>query len=159
MGANESKTNAVRLLESLSVDFQLLTYDAADGRIDAGAVAEKVGIAPERLFKTLVARTASDEIVVYCVPGTTELDLKKAARAAGAKSVQLVHVSDLKGLTGYERGGCSPFGMKRPYPIHLEESALLFERILVSGGMIGLQVEIAPSEICRVAKAKLADLV
>ncbi|HUX20536.1 MAG TPA: Cys-tRNA(Pro) deacylase [Spirochaetia bacterium] len=159
MGTNDPKTNAVRLLESLSVEFDLHAYDASDGRIDAAAVAEKVGVAPERLFKTLVARTASDEIVVFCVPGSTELDLKKAARAAGAKSVQLVRASELKGLTGYERGGCSPFGMKRPYPIRLEESALRFDRILVSGGAIGLQIEISPADLCRLTKAEMVELV
>lgn len=153
------KTNAVRILESSGVDFGLHTYQSSDGRIDALSVSEKLGVAPERLFKTLVARTHDGEVVVYCVPGSTELDLKKAASAAGAKSVAMVRAAQLKELTGYVRGGCSPVGMKRSYPTWLEETASAFETIFVSGGLIGLQIEIAPGALCRVAGARFADLV
>ena len=153
------KTNAVRLLEAQSVEFTLHSYEASDGRIDALAVAEKIGIAPDRLFKTLVTRAASGELFAFCVPGPTELDLKKAARAANTKSINLVRAAELKALTGYERGGCSPFGMKQALPVMLEESAMIFDRILVSGGAIGLQIEIAPAELLHLAGARLADLV
>lgn len=141
------------------MEFILHSYGASDGRIDALAVAEKIGVAPDRLFKTLVTRAASGELFVFCVPGTTELDLKKAARAVNAKSIGLVRAAELKELTGYERGGCSPLGMKQALPIRLEESAMMFDRILVSGGMIGLQIEIAPSQLLLMADAQLADLV
>lgn len=130
-----------------------------DGRIDASAVAGKVGVSAERLFKTLVARTDSGEIVVYCIPGITKLELKKAARAVGAKSIELVHSVELRELTGCERGGCSPIGMNRSYSVRIEESALFFDRILLSGEKIGLQIEIPPLEVLRVTGGQLADLV
>lgn len=153
------KTNAVRLLESREIDFRIHTYDHSDGFIDARSVAGKLGIPPERLFKTLVARKDGGDIVVFCIPGSTELDLKKAANATGAKNVELVQVAELKVLTGYERGGCSPIGLKRAFPVWLEESAEAFERILISGGQIGLQIELAPDDLRRAIKATIADLV
>lgn len=153
------KTNAVRMLESAGGHFQLHSYGAPDGRIDARSVAEKLEIPAERLFKTLVARTSAGEVVIYCIPGSTELDLKKAAGVAGAKRVAMVRPSELVSLTGYERGGCSPIGMKHSYPLWLEESAQAFDRILISAGAIGLQIELAPDLLCSLTGARLADLV
>jgi len=153
------KTNAVRLVEASGVEHELHTYSDTDGQIDAVSVAAKLGLSPERLFKTLVTRAHSREVSVFCIPGTTELDLKKAAAATGAKSIELVRVSELEELTGYVRGGCSPIGMKRRYPVWIEESATAFDRILVSGGAIGIQIEIAPTDLQLLVGAEVADLV
>jgi len=152
------KTNAVRLLEKAGISHVVHSYDSADGAIDARAVAEKIGFALDRLFKTLVARTDDGRIVVFCIPGSAELDLKKGARCAGAKSVALVHKSELKGLTGYERGGCSPIGMSHGYPAWIDETAVLHPTIVVSGGKIGLQLELAPLDLIRASGAKAGDL-
>lgn len=153
------KTNAVRLLETTGASFELRSYSAADGRIDAASVAEKLGVEAERLFKTLVARGGSGEILIFCIPGTTELDLKKAAAAAAEKSVEMVRSVELKALTGYERGGCSPIGMKRAFPLWIEESALAFERVLVSAGAIGLQIELSPRDLVEITGGTVGDLV
>lgn len=153
------KPNAVRQLEAARTDFRLHSYAVEDGQIDARAVAEKLSVPPERLFKTLVTRTAEGAIAVFCIPGTTELDLKKAARAAGAKSLSLVRVAELKELTGYERGGCSPIGMKHDYPLWVEESIMMFDRVLVSAGRKGLQIELSPEELIDRTAAVTADLV
>lgn len=153
------KTNAVRLLEREGIPFELREYSSSDGGIDALSVAAKIKVSPDRLFKTLVARSDDGRVVVFCIPGAAELDLKKAARCAGAKNVALVEVRELKRLTGYERGGCSPVGMKSDFPIWIDETATLHERIVVSGGAIGLQVEIAPGDLMRAVGAVAADLV
>ncbi len=147
------------MLEREGISFQLHEYSADDGGIDAPAVAAKLGVSSDRLFKTLIARTDEGRVVVYCVPGGSELDLKKAARCAGAKSIALVAVRELKGLTGYERGGCSPVGMKSDFEIWIDETASLHERIVVSGGAIGLQIELAPDDLIRAVGARPADLV
>lgn len=153
------KTNAVRLLEASGTSFALHSYAATDGRIDAASVAEKLDIETDRLFKTLVTRGSSGEILVFCIPGTTELDLRKAAAAAAEKSVEMVHAAELKPLTGYERGGCSPIGMKRSFPLWIEESALAFDRVLVSAGAIGLQIELSPDDLVQLTGGQVGDLV
>ena len=157
MGKSD-KTNAVRLLDTLGIAYETHSYDVSDGGIDGVTVAGKVGIEPERVFKTLVTRGASGGYHVFVIPVDHELDLKKAARAAGEKNIAMIPVADINKVTGYIRGGCSPLGMKKEYPVHLDETAILFDRIVVSAGRIGLQMELAPDDLCRAVHAGYADL-
>ena len=152
------KTNAIRHLETLQIAYETHRYDTSDGGIDGVTVAGKVGIEPERVFKTLVTRGASGSYHIFVIPVAHELDLKKAARAAGEKNVAMIPVADINKVTGYIRGGCSPIGMKKPYPVHLDETAILYDRIVVSAGRIGLQMELTPDDLCRAAEADYADL-
>jgi len=155
--AKHQKTNAVRLLEAKGIAHEIFTYEAEDGVIDAVGVAGKLGLDPSSLFKTLVAR-AERNVYVYCIPGNAELDLKKAAKAAGEKKVELVAVKELLPLTGYIRGGCSPVGMKKAYPLFLEETAVLFDAVVVSGGAVGMQIRLAPTDLADLTGAVFADL-
>ena len=154
------KTNAVRILERSGADFETVTYELPEGVEFSGAlVRQALDADPEITYKTLCARGRSGGIAVFCIPAESELDLKKAAAAAGEKSVELVHVKELRELTGYERGAVSPFGMKKAYPTFLEEAASLCERILVSGGAKGCSVSVPPSVVLELAGARYADLV
>jgi Cys-tRNA(Pro)/Cys-tRNA(Cys) deacylase len=157
------KTNAIRLLDSHKVEYEVRTYEAADGIIDAVGVARKVGVDPDCLFKTLVARAsggiAAGRIFVFCVPGACELNLNHAATVCRSRSVELVGVNELLGLTGYIRGGCSPLGMKRPYPLFVERTATLCDRITISGGRIGIQVSVEPDALIAVTGGQYADLI
>jgi Cys-tRNA(Pro)/Cys-tRNA(Cys) deacylase len=152
------KTNALRILETAGIAHEVYTYDAADGRIDAAAVAEKLGKNPNEFFKTLVARGGKN-IYVFCIPGDGELDLKKAARAAGEKKIELVAVKELLPLTGYVRGGCSPVGMKKAYPLFLDAQAEGRDRIIISGGAIGVQVSLDPRELVKIIGAVYSQVV
>ncbi len=149
----------MRILESMDIPFDVAEYPVADEHVDAVRVAQTLGVLPEIVFKTLVARNEKNEPLVFCVPGPSELNLKKAARAAGAKSVELVPLKDLTALTGYVRGGCSPIGMKKKYPTWIDEIALLYEKIYVNAGARGFQVIVSPGELCKAAQAEPADLV
>lgn len=152
------KTNVMRILESVGIAYTAHTYDAADGAIDGLAVAQKLGQDPDRVFKTLVTKGAWGDVHVFVLPVAGELNLKKAAAAAGEKAVAMIPVKDITGVTGYVRGGCSPIGMKKPFPVVLDETAVLFETIVFSGGKIGTQVELSPDDFCRITGAKIADL-
>lgn len=152
------KTNAIRLLEAKGVSHSVLYYDPSDGRIDALAVAEKLSKSPEQLFKTLVCR-ADQGVLVFCIPGSAELDLKKAAKAAEVKKVELIGVRELQPLTGYVRGGCSPLGMKKSFPTFLDRACLAHQTIIISGGALGVQVEISPDDLRILTNATIADLV
>ena len=154
-----TKTNAMRILESHGVAYTAAEYPVKDGKIDGVSVAAKLGTPVERVFKTLVTQNKAGELFVFIIPVAQELDLKKAAKAAGQKSVEMIPQSKLLPATGYVHGGCSPFGMKKQYPTYLDESAILQEEIHVSGGKVGLQVRLAPEELIRVAKAEYFDLV
>ncbi len=149
----------MRLLELMGVRFDVASYPVGDEHQDAVSVAKVLGVQPEIVFKTLVARNERGEPLVFCIPGPSELDLKKAARAAGAKKVELVALRDLTPLTGYVRGGCSPIGMKKKYPTWIDEIAMACDRIYVNAGARGLQVILSPAELCRAADAAIADLV
>lgn len=152
------KTNAVRLLESRAVPFALASYEVDEQALDAVSAARRLGVEPERVFKTLVTRSDRGDIFVFCIPGPAELDLKKAARAVKRKKVEMVRAAELLELTGYVRGGCSPIGMKKPYPLILDESAELFDAVYVSAGARGLQIVIAPAALSSAAGALLADV-
>ena len=160
MNKKPVKTNAVRILERSGADFDVVTYELPEGAEFSGAlVRQALDADPEITYKTLCARGRSGGIAVFCIPAEAELDLKKAAAAAGEKSVELVHVKELRELTGYERGAVSPFGMKKAYPTFIEEAAQLWDRILVSGGAKGCSVSVAPSRIAEITGARFADLV
>jgi len=153
-----TKTNAVRLLEAAQIQFAIIEYDASDGEISGVAVAEKIGKDPERVFKTLVAEGKNTGINVFVIPGNTELDLKKAAQVTGDKYVEMIKSRELEPMTGYSHGGCSPVGMKKRFPTFIDETAELHETIVVSGGRVGIQIEISPADLARATDAKFRDL-
>ena len=156
------KTNAMRELEAAGVPFSYETYevDETDTSSELGLhIAQMLGEDPAASFKTLVCVTPSGDHVVCCIPVADELDLKKAAAAAGEKSLALMHVRDLEPTTGYVRGGCSPVGMKRAYPTFVDETAQLFDRIGISGGKIGVQLTVNPEELAAFCHAAFVDLV
>jgi Cys-tRNA(Pro)/Cys-tRNA(Cys) deacylase len=152
------KTNAIRILDSKKIAYEVLTYDNQDGKIDGVSVAGKIGRDPKEVYKTLVAQGASKSIYVYVIPVEAELDLKKAAKAAGEKNVEMIPVKDILKWTGYIRGGCSPIGMKKEYKTFIDESCLLLEHMVVSAGKIGVQVVIDPNMLVDLTKAETLDV-
>lgn len=158
MAKKEDKTNVMRLLEQAGVSYLPHSYASPDGAVDGVTIAHLTGREPERVFKTLVARGASGGLYVFDIPVAETLDLKKAARAVGEKSVAMLPQKELLPLTGYIHGGCSPIGMKKRYPTVLDETAQLFDTILVSGGRIGMQVELAPTALAELVGGGFADL-
>lgn len=157
-----AKTNAMRELEAAGVPFSVETYevDEQDTSSELGLhIAQMLGEDPASSLKTLVCATPSGGHVVCCLPVADELDLKKAAAAAGEKSLALVHVRDLEPLTGYVRGGCSPVGMKRRFPTLIDETAQLFDEVRVSGGRRGLSLALDPLDLARFCDATFADIV
>ena len=157
--AKESKTNAMRLLERNKVEYKTYSYDHEDGKIDGLAVAHKLNQDENKVFKTLVTVGHSKNYFVFVIPVADELDLKKCAKAAGEKNVEMIHVKDINKITGYIRGGCSPLGMKKEFNTYIHESALLFESIIFSGGRIGTQIEMNPKDLEKVIKCNFADLI
>lgn len=157
--AKTVKNNVLRHLERCNVEHTPYSYDVSDGNIDAVSVARKIGRNPEEVFKTLVTRSAGPKYFVFIVPGCCELDLKKAAKAAGEKSVEMIASKELLPLTGYIHGGCSPFGMKKLFPTYLDETAQLFDTICVSSGCVGENVSLSPGDIIRTVPAEYADLI
>ncbi|GGA27784.1 Cys-tRNA(Pro) deacylase [Paenibacillus physcomitrellae] len=151
----ESKTNAMRLLDKSQIPYETLNYDHEDGQIHGTAVAEKIGRPQESVFKTLVAHQSGQisQICVFVIPVAEELDLKKAAKAAGAKKIEMLPVKDLLKWTGYIRGGCSPVGMKKLYPTFIDASAEGLKIIAVSAGRIGTQMELNPQQLAEQVKA------
>ena len=154
----EFKTNVMRMLDKEKVPYTPHTYDHGDGAIDGASVAAKMGQDPARVFKTLVTQGAGKSYFVFVVPVLAELDLKKAAAAAGVKKVEMIHVKEIFNLTGYLRGGCSPIGMKKQYPTFIDETAILFDKIYISGGKRGLQIIIDPQVLADFTGAKLVDI-
>ncbi len=152
------KTIAARLLDQLKIAYELRAYEFNEDEMDAASVARKVNMPPEATFKTLVARGDKTGIVLACIPGDTELDLKKFAAVTGNKKVELVAVKEIQGLTGYLRGGVSPLGVKKKYPLWVDETALMHDRISVSAGQRGLQMILASQDLQRAAQAQLADI-
>ncbi len=152
------KTNAMRILDAKKIPYQVLTYDNKDGKIDGVSVAAKVGKDPREVYKTLVAQGSSKNIFVFVIPVEAELDLKKAAKTAGEKKIEMVPVKDIQKWTGYIRGGCSPVGMKKDYQTFLEESCINLSSMAVSGGKIGIQIVLDPQMLKDVTGGKLADL-
>ena len=153
------KTNVMRLLDQKKVPYTPHTYPHGDDAVDGVTVAQMTGMDPAKVFKTLVARGASKTPYVFVIPVACELDLKKAAKAVGEKSIAMLHVSELTPLTGYVRGGCSPVGMKKQYTTVFDESVLAQEKVYVSGGRIGTQVCCAPADLIRAARATTAKII
>ena len=155
----EEKTNVMRILEQRSIPYTAHTYEHEEGvAVDGVTVAASLGQDPECVFKTLVARGASKGIYVFCIPVAENLDLKKAARAVGEKSIEMVAVKEINALTGYIRGGCSPVGMKKQYPTVFHETAEIVDTIMVSAGKIGYQVELAPAALIELVGGTLSDV-
>ena len=155
----EEKTNVMRVLEQKKIPYTPHSYPHGDTAVDGVTVAALTGLDPARVFKTLVTRGASRRLLVFVIPVAAELDLKKAARAAGEKSVAMIHVSELTALTGYVRGGCSPVGMKKLFPTFFDQSAEGRDSIAVSAGKIGAQVELSPEALRKLVNGRFADLV
>ena len=153
-----SKTNAVRLVEHAGIPCKAQCYEYQEDDLSGMHAAQVLGMPPEQVFKTLVARGPKTGIHVYCIPVCCELDLKKAARVAGDKSMELVAVKELLPLTGYIRGGCSPVGMKKQYPTFLDETCILFEEIAVSAGERGHQMLLNPEDLAKITNATYADI-
>ena len=154
-----SKTNAVRLVQQAGIPCREKFYEFDENDLNGNHAANAIGFPPEQVFKTLVARGAKNGIMVFCIPVCCELDLKKAAKAAGDKSVEMLPVKELLGVTGYIRGGCSPVGMKKKYPTFFDEVCLLFEEIAVSAGERGHQMILPPQELVRLVGAELVDII
>jgi Cys-tRNA(Pro)/Cys-tRNA(Cys) deacylase len=148
----------MRILDAKKVEYGMLTYDNKDGKIDGISVAEKIGKSPDRVYKTLVAQGASKNIFVFVIPVAAELDLKKAAKAASEKSMEMLPMKDIQKWTGYIRGGCSPIGMKKEYRTFLDESSKDLEEMVVSAGKIGIQMVLTPADLQEVTKAEWAPL-
>lgn len=160
MAKKEEKTNVMRLLEQRGIPYAAYTYPHQEGvAVDGVTVAKALGLDPETVFKTLLARGASGGVCVFVIPVGDTLDLKKAARAAHEKSMELVHVREINALSGYVRGGCSPVGMKKPYPTIFHETAEILDAITVSAGRIGYQVSLAPAALIALTEGSTADIV
>ncbi|MGI5965484.1 MULTISPECIES: Cys-tRNA(Pro) deacylase [Anaerotruncus] len=154
----EQKTNAMRMLDKAKIPYQIHTYEHSDGKIDGVSVAAKLGQDVDTVYKTLVTRGASRANYVFVIPVAKELDLKKAAKSVGEKSVEMIHVDEINKTTGYIRGGCSPVGMKKLFVTVFDEAVNSLPRVVVSGGRIGCQIEAAPSDLLPLVKAKTADI-
>ncbi|KZE38490.1 aminoacyl-tRNA deacylase [Bhargavaea cecembensis] len=152
------KTNAVRILDRQKAEYELIEYDTDDGQLDGVSVAEKTGQAEETVYKTLVATAGTGKYFVFIIPVAEELDLKKAAKAAGEKKIEMLHLRDLTDVTGYVRGGCSPVGMKKDFPTFIDESAQALGRMIVSAGKRGLQMKLEPDALAMAANAVFAPL-
>jgi Cys-tRNA(Pro)/Cys-tRNA(Cys) deacylase len=153
-----TKTNAMRLLKAAGINFAVREYDVSDGEISGVAVAAKIGQDPGRVFKTLVTEGKNTGLNVFVIPSHCELDLKKAALAAKDKSIAMVKSRDLEPKTGYVHGGCSPVGMKKSFPTFIDALAMTRDTLFVSGGRVGLQVEIAPSDLAKMTGAVFCDI-
>ena len=154
-----TKTNAVRLVQQAGIPCREEFYEFDENDLNGNHAAEAIGKPPEEVFKTLVARGERTGINVFCIPVCFELDLKKAAKAAGDKNMAMIPVKELLSLTGYIRGGCSPVGMKKKYPTFIDETAQLYDEIAVSAGARGHQMLLNPEELARLVAAKFVDLI
>ncbi len=153
------KTNVMRILDSSNIDYNIYTYEVKDSAVDGISVANKLGVAVENVFKTLVTKGHSGDFYVFVVPVAKELNLKAAAKCVGEKSVEMIKVNDMLKITGYIRGGCSPIGMKKSYNTVIDGSSLNLDKIIVSGGKIGFQVEIAPKDLIQLINAETGPIV
>lgn len=151
-------TNVMRLLKQAGIEFDTSEYAVDESDLSGVHAAQMLGIDPDCMFKTLVARGEKHGPHVFCIPVAEELDLKKCAQAAGEKKIEMIHVKDLLPLTGYVRGGCSPVGMKKRFPTTIDETAILFDRIYISAGARGVQVILNPEDLARYVGAELKDL-
>ena len=154
----EEKTNVMRTLEQKKISYTAYTYPTEGGAMDGVSVAAYLGVDPEEVFKTLVAKGASGQYYVFDIPVAESLDLKKAAKAVGEKSIAMLPQKELLPLTGYVHGGCSPVGMKKPFPTVFHETAEILDRIMVSAGKIGFQIQCRPEDLIELVGATTADV-
>ena len=159
MKNKQEKTNVMRILDQKKIPYESRTYPHGEEAVDGAEVARLLGQAPETVYKTLVAQGASRQYYVFDIPVEAELDLKKAAKAVGEKSIAMLHVKELLPLTGYIRGGCSPIGMKKQFFTTFHSAAEGLSQVAVSGGKIGVQVLLDPKEIVRLVRGQFADII
>lgn len=155
----KGKTNALRILDREKVSYELLQYSPDDGKIDGISVAEKIGEDYRHVFKTLVTISSSKNLHIFIIPVAAELDLKRAARVAGEKKVDMLPVADLQKYTGYIRGGCSPVGMKKQYPTFIDRRAEEIGAIIVSAGKIGMQMKVGIADLLNVTNGQIASVI
>jgi len=153
------KTNAIRILEANNITFQTFDYEFSIEEIDAISVAKKIDAEPESVFKTLVTRSNNNEYFVFVIPGNETLNLKKAANASGTKNIEMIKEKELLPLTGYIKGGCSPIGLKKQFPIFIDETAQLFDEIFISAGVRGTQIKLNPNELVNLVNAQFVNLI
>lgn len=159
MAKKIQKTNAMRILDAKKIVYDMYTYEVDDNHIDGISVAQKLNQDEKMVFKTLVAQGSSKNYYVFVIPVAESLDMKKSAKAAGEKNMEMIHVKDINKVTGYIRGGCSPVGMKKLYPTFIHESAKDLEKIIVSGGKIGFQIELSPSDLKNIINFEYKDII
>ena len=159
MKKTTAKTNAARILDRLKINYKIEAYKVDPDDLSAVHVAKETGMDIKTVFKTLVVRSDKNDIVMACIPGGDELSLKKLAHAAGHKKMEMIHLKELQPLTGYIRGGCSPLGAKKEYPVFIDESALQWEQIAISAGKRGEQIIIAPKDLISAVHATAAPLI
>lgn len=152
------KTNVMRLLDQAKIEYKSLEYEVDEDNLAGEHVALQIGVPLEQVFKTLVARGEKKGIMVFCLPVNTELNLKKVAATVGDKKIEMIHVKDLLGLTGYIRGGCSPLGMKKKYPTYIDETAIHFDTITVSAGIRGCQLVVNPEQLINYLDATVSNI-
>ncbi len=154
----EVKTNVMRILDGLGIDYRHYSYECGEF-IDAFHTAQLIDQLPEKLYKTLVTEGSPRQYYVFVIPISQELDLKKAARAVGVKSLSMIAVKDINAVTGYIRGGCTSIGMKKKYPTVIDSSACRHDTLIVSGGRLGSQIELTPGDLARAAGGEFADII
>lgn len=159
MAKNDLKTNVMRILDSVGVSYIPREYESSDGAKSGVEAARLMGISPDMVYKTLVTRGASRQNYVFVIPAQAELDLKKAAKVAGEKSIEMIRQAELLPLTGYIHGGCSPIGMKKQFPTFFEEEIILLERVVVSAGKIGRQIDLAPDDLMALTGGSAVPLI
>jgi Cys-tRNA(Pro)/Cys-tRNA(Cys) deacylase len=152
------KTNAARILDASGIKYELAEYEVDQSDLSATTLAKKIGQDVERIFKTLVLRGDKTGVFVAVIPGNAEVDLKKAAKVSGNKNCAMVLQKELFGLTGYIRGGCSPLGMKKTYPIFIHEICQLFDHIFISAGQRGMQIKLNPADLIGICQARISDI-
>lgn len=153
------KTNAMRILDTEKINYYVKTYDCSDGKIDGISVANKVGRSVDEICKTIVTISASKEVYVFIIPVDKEIDLKKAAKVAGEKKIDMLPLNDLLKTTGYIRGGCSPIGMKKQYKTFIQGEVELLNTVVVSGGKLGIQIELTPRDLLAITRGEYEDII
>lgn len=153
-----TKTNAMRRLDAAKIEYEVKEYEVDENDLSGTHIAEQIGLPFEQVFKTLVAKGEKSGVVVFCIPVDKEIDLKKAAVVTGNKKLEMLHVKDLLGTTGYIRGGCSPIGMKKKFPTYIDESAENFEQITVSAGVRGAQLLLNVKRLVEFVEAKVCQI-
>ena len=156
--AKEAKTNAIRILETMKIPYEARTYEC-DDFVDAAQIADKLGLDHAGMYKTITTVGKSGGYYVFVVPIDDEIDFKKAAKAAGEKSIEMLHLKDLTKITGYIRGGCTSIGMKKQYVTRIDESAQKLEKMIVSGGRLGVQIELKPEDLKKASRGEFADII